>query len=166
MGVEEHATALRAGEGRQGPGLPPHYPTCFGCGPEAEAGLHLVAQLDGSEVVASYTFSERHSGAPGIAHGGTVAALADDVLGYLLIVAREPGVTRWLEIDYLQPVLVGVPYDVRARVDRREGRKLFVSCTGTSPEGALTFRAAGLFIIVDISHFAVGGREGRGPVAL
>ena len=58
MGVEEHATALRAGEGRQGPGLPPHYPTCFGCGPEAEAGLHLVAQLDGSEVVASYTFSE------------------------------------------------------------------------------------------------------------
>ena len=97
MGVEEYATALRAGKGRQGPGLPPHYPTCFGCGPEAEAGLHLVAQLDGSEVVASYTFSERHSGAPGIAHGGTVAALADDVLGYLLIVAREPGVTRRLE---------------------------------------------------------------------
>ena len=166
MGVEEYAAALRAGDGRQGPGLPPHYPTCFGCGPDAEAGLHLVAELDGTDVVTTYTFTDRHSGAPGIAHGGTVAALVDDLLGYLLFIAREPGVTRRLEIDYLLPVLVGVPYAVRARADRREGRKLFVSCRGTSPEGVVTFRATGLFVIVDISHFAIGGREGRGSVAL
>lgn len=137
--------------------LPPHYPTCFGCGPEAEAGLHVVARRDGDEVVSTYTFTARHNGAPGIAHGGTVAALVDELLGYMVWLRHEPAVTRRLELDYVKPVLVGVPYDLRARIDRVEGRKVFASCDGTSPDGESTFRGTGLFIVVDRSHFAVGG---------
>ena len=167
--VEDYVERLRAGEVDRPPGvLPPHYPTCFGCGPEAQAGLHLQVRLEGEEVVADYTFGEAHSGAPGIAHGGTVAALVDDLLGYALYLIREPGVTRRLEVDYLRPVLVGVPYALRGRVDRREGRKVFTSCEAVGPDGVAAFRATGLFIVVPLSHFAVGQEsgEGQGPVAL
>jgi len=168
--VRAHEEALREGRVERLPGaLPPHYPTCFGCGPESEYGLKVVSRKVGDEVRASYTFSAKHSGAPGIAHGGAVAALVDDVCGGLLFVVREPAVTRTLNVEYLKPVLVGVPYDLVAKVDRREGRKLFVSCEGRDPSGALVFRGGGLFLVVDLSHFDQGtGTPGTGqpPVAL
>ena len=146
--------------------LPPHYPTCLGCGSEAEQGYHLQVRRDGDEVVTEHVFEPRHGGAPGIAHGGAVATVADDVLGFLLYVAEAPAVTRRLEVDYLRPVLVGVPYAVRGRLDRREGRKLFVSCAATGPDGAVVFRATGLFVVVELSHFAVAGDDpGRSPIA-
>jgi acyl-coenzyme A thioesterase PaaI-like protein len=146
--------------------LPPHYPTCLGCGPDAAEGFHLQVRREGDEVVAEHVFEDRHSGAPGIAHGGAVATVVDDVLGYLLYVVKAPGVTRRLEVDYLKPVLTGVPYVVRGRLDRRDGRKLWVSCACTDPDGVVAFRAAGLFIVVDVSHFAQGtSGGGQSPVA-
>ena len=146
--------------------LPPHYPTCFGCGPQAQTGLHLVVRREGDEVVTKHVFLESQSGAPGIAHGGLVSALADDLLGYALYLEVEPGVTRRLEVDFLRPVLVGTSYAVRGRVDRRDGRKVFTSCEGTAPDGTVAFRAAALFIAVPLTHFAVGrdGDVGVGPV--
>ncbi len=168
-GVEDYVERLKAGQVERRPGvLPPHYPTCFGCGPEAQAGLHLEVRLEQDEVVADYAFRSEHSGAPGIAHGGTVAALVDDLLGYALYLVREPGVTRRLEVDYLRPVLVGTPYTVRGRVGRREGRKVFCSCEATGPDGTVVFRAQGLFVVVPLSHFAQGleSGEGQSPVAL
>ncbi len=167
MSVRGWNEALLNGQFEAGLDLPPHYPSCFGCGPECPAGLHVVARLDGDEIVTTHVFAAHHSGAPGIAHGGLVAALVDDVMGYLLHVIREPGVTRRLQVDYLKPVLIGTPYDVRARVDRREGRKVFVSCEGTGPEGVRAFAATGLFIVVPLEHFDQGtGGSGGDPVAL
>ena len=146
--------------------LPPHYPTCLGCGPDAAQGYHLQVRRDGDEVVAEHVFEDRHSGAPGIVHGGAVATVVDDVLGFLLYVVRAPGVTRRLEVDYLKPVLTGVPYVVRGRLDERDGRKIWVSCECTGPDGAVTFRAKGLFVVVDLSHFSqVTSGGGQDPVA-
>ena len=147
--------------------LPPHYPTCLGCGPDAEHGYHLEVRRDGDEIVTEHVFETWQSGAPGIAHGGAVATVVDDVLGFLLYVVKAPGVTRKLEVEYLKPVLIGVPYTVRAKVDRVDGRKLWFSCACTDPGGVLTFRATGLFLTVALEHFALGSSSGGGqsPVA-
>jgi hypothetical protein len=53
-------------------------------------------------------------------------------------------------------------------VDRREGRKVFCSCEATAPDGTVAFRGAGLFVVVPLSHFAVGQESGEGqsPIAL
>ena len=164
---DEVASHLRSVVGRiDDDVLPPHYPTCLGCGPDAPQGYHLQVRQDGDEVVAEHVFEDRHSGAPGIAHGGAVATVVDDVLGFLLYVVRAPGVTRRLEVDYLKPVLTGVPYVVRGRVDRRDGRKIWVSCECTGPDGVVAFRSVGLFVVVELGHFAQatsGG--GQDPVA-
>ena len=164
-GVRQH---LRAVAGRIGDDvLPPHYPTCLGCGPEAEQGYHLQVRREGDEMVAEHVFEPRHSGAPGIAHGGAVATVVDDVLGFMLYVALVPGVTRKLEVEYLKPVLIGVRYTIRAKVDEIDGRKLWFSCSCTDPEGVETFRAKGLFLSVGLEHFAQGSSSGGGqnPVA-
>ena len=147
--------------------LPPHYPTCLGCGPDAEQGFHLQSRREGDEVVAEHTFTTRHSGAPGIAHGGAVATVVDDVLGMLLYVVRVPAVTRHLAVDYLKPVRLDVPYAIRAKVDSHEGRKLFVSCACTDPDGVVAFTAKALFLAVPLSHFAAALTSGGGqaPVA-
>ena len=146
--------------------LPPHWPTCLGCGPDNEGGFHLQVRREGDEVVAEHTFADRHSGAPGIAHGGAVATVVDDVLGFLLYVAKIAGVTRHLEVEYLKPVVIGVPYVVRAKVDSLEGRKLWVSCSCTAPDGTVSFTAKALFLQVRLAHFAdaVTGGE-QDPVA-
>ena len=150
--VREHLRSVADGLGDDGP-LPPHYPTCLGCGPEAAQGFHLQVRRDGEEVVTEHVFEPRHSGAPGIAHGGAVATVVDDVLGFLLYLAGVPGVTRMLQVDYVKPVRVGVPYTVRARVEQRDGRKVWVTCSGRAGDGVEAFRARGLFLAVPLEHF-------------
>ena len=163
--VRDHLRSLR--DKLDGDVLPPHYPTCLGCGPDSEQGFHLQVRREGDEMVAEHVFEPRHGGAPGIVHGGAVATVVDDVLGFLLYVARVPGVTRKLEVEYLKPVLIGVSYTVRARLDELDGRKLWVSCEGTDPDGVVAFRGSGLFLAVGVEHFAQGSRSGDGqdPVA-
>ena len=151
--VRDHLSSVESSLGTDGP-LPPHYPTCLGCGPDAEQGFHLEVRRDGDEVVTEHVFERRHTGAPGIAHGGAVATVVDDVLGFLLYVEGIPGVTRMLEVEYVKPVLVGVPYTVRGRVDERDGRKVWVSCSGRDAGGVEAFRAKGLFLEVRLEHFA------------
>ena len=56
--------------------------------------------------------------------------------------------------------------DIRAKVDSLDGRKLWVSCACTAPDGTVTFTAKALFLQVSLSHFAkavtAGGQD---PVA-
>ncbi len=153
VGVREHLRSVADRLGTDGL-LPPHYPTCLGCGPEAEQGYHLEVRRDGDGVVSEHVFERRHSGAPGIAHGGAVATVVDDVLGFLLYLEGIPGVTRMLEVEYVKPVLVGVRYAVHGRVDERDGRKVWVSCSGRHVDGVEAFRAKGLFLEVRLEHFA------------
>ena len=74
--------------------------------------------------------------------------------------------TRTLEVEYLKPVRVGTRYTVRARLDQRDGRKLWLSCSGTDPDGVEAFRGHGLFLAVGLEHFsqATSG-DGQDPVA-
>ncbi|WP_396913323.1 PaaI family thioesterase, partial [Mycolicibacterium sp.] len=84
--------------------LPSHTTTCMGCGPDNPHGLRLVVHRSGDAVYTDVTFDERHIGAPGLAHGGAVAAACDDVLGFTLWIAGTPAVTRTLTVEYLRPV--------------------------------------------------------------
>lgn len=44
------------------------------------------------------------------------------------------------------------PLEFRAWLERREGRKLHIACTG-SANGAVFARATSLFIVVDLERF-------------
>ena len=139
--------------------LPPHHPRCLGCGPENPHGHHLQVWREGDVVRAEHVFDERHVGAPGIAHGGAVATVLDDLFGFLLYGIGEPAVTRHLEVGYRAPVLLGTQYLLEAGVQRREGRKLFVRGQGTDERGALVVEATAVFVVVGREHFSRGAGD-------
>ncbi|HVY08866.1 MAG TPA: hypothetical protein VHB18_01805 [Mycobacteriales bacterium] len=60
--------------------------------------------------------------------------------------------TRTLTVDYLAADRLGLPYRTVARLDRRDGRQLFVSLTGYDEAGKLCFTATALFLTVSIDR--------------
>ncbi len=137
--------------------LPSHTPTCMGCGPDNPHGLQLAVYRTGDEVYADITFDERHIGAPGLAHGGAIAAACDDLLGFTLWIAGTPAVTRSLTVEYLQPVPLHHLHRLTARIAERIGRAIHVTGAGVGADGVTRFTATAVFIAVDAAHFAAHG---------
>nr|WP_051232376.1 PaaI family thioesterase [Pseudonocardia asaccharolytica] len=144
------------------PGTPldQHYAHCFGCG-DLEHGLRMrfVAGEDLS-LTGTFTVAPEHQGAPGLAHGGLLTTAFDEALGALQVFFREPAVTAELSTRFRRPVPVGSTLYLAARVDRKEGRKLWVSATGRldAPDGPLAAESSALFLVVPIEHFVRHGR--------
>lgn len=134
--------------------LPPHAIDCLGCGPANPHGHHLQVQRDGDSVTATHTFDQRHVGAPGIAHGGAVATVFDDLFGFLLFIIGELAVTRTLHVEYLTPARLDVPYSLFAGLDRREGRRLYVSARLAHLNGRVVATSSALFVTVPVQHFS------------
>jgi acyl-coenzyme A thioesterase PaaI-like protein len=61
-------------------------------------------------------FPESFQGAPGIVHGGIVAAVLDEACGQVARLAASPAVTSRLEIRYLAPVPVDQELKVGAEI--------------------------------------------------
>lgn len=133
--------------------IPAHFHGCFGCGPEHQTGLHLAAVAGPDlEVRADLTLSPHHQGAAGLAHGGLLAAVADEAMGSLHWMLLVPAVTARLEVDFVAPVPVGSRMSLRARITGQEGRKVYAAAVvGTG--GRIVLRASGLFVQVPASHF-------------
>jgi acyl-coenzyme A thioesterase PaaI-like protein len=138
-----------------------HYGQCFGCGVDHPTGLHiLVLAGEGVTVRAEFTVTEHHQGAPGLAHGGLLAAAFDEALGSLNWLLRTPAVTARLETDFIRPVPVGSALLIEAEVTGVAGRKIYTRAQGRlgAPDGPLAVTAAALFVAVPLEHFTRYGR--------
>jgi acyl-coenzyme A thioesterase PaaI-like protein len=153
--LQRRLQAAAAFSEQDGP-LPSHHPRCFGCGEDAERGMHLVARREGSEVRSEVTFESWQVGAPGIVHGGMVSAACDDFLGFAMYLSPRVGVTRALEVSFVKPALVGVRYALRGWVEDAQERKAWFACEATDPSGVVVFTARALFVNVRETHFQQG----------
>ena len=133
--------------------LPSHYDRCFGCGPKHPTGLHLQMSGAGLKVKGSFTVTEHHQGAPGLAHGGVIAAAMDEGMGYFLWLLETMAVTAHIEVDFKRPVPMGARLELEGEVTKVEGRKIFATMTG-SVDGEVAVAAKALFLKVDVGHFA------------
>ncbi|WCT05784.1 PaaI family thioesterase [Rhodococcus qingshengii] len=87
------------------------------------------AVADSVASVGRVTLGPNHEGHVGIAHGGILALLFDEILGSSASRKVWPSVTRNLSVTYLRPVPVGVPLVLNADVHAIEGRALTVHGT-------------------------------------
>jgi acyl-coenzyme A thioesterase PaaI-like protein len=123
-----------------------HYPDelshCYGCGRLNEDGLQLKSYWDGEETVATFTPRPYHIAIPGYVYGGLIASLIDcHGTGTAAAAAyRAEGremdtkpafryVTASLKVDYLRPTPMGVPLEIRGRVQEIKARKVVVDVT-------------------------------------
>ncbi len=115
--------------------------------------VDIDVDFGAEEVIARVTLRRAFEGAPGRAHGGIVAAAFDDVTGYVIGRLREPAFTGELTVRYLAPVPVDEPLEMRARLESRERRKLFITAEARAGEEVVaTCRA--IYITVDPTKFA------------
>jgi acyl-coenzyme A thioesterase PaaI-like protein len=143
--------------------LGPHYVGCFGCG-ELPGGLRLrLTTGEGLTVTGTFLVETHHQGAPGLAHGGVVSAAFDEALGALQVFFGEPAVTGALQTEFRRPVPVASVLHLRAWVEARDGRKLWVSAEGRldAPDGPVAARAGAVFVFVEREHFARHGHPAQ-----
>jgi acyl-coenzyme A thioesterase PaaI-like protein len=115
--------------------------------------VDLTVRYDGDEIIADVVLRHAFEGAPGRAHGGIVAAAFDDVTGFVIAQIQEPAFTGELTVRYLAPVPVDEPLEVRARLDGRERRKLFISGEARA-DGEVIATCRAIYITVDPGVFA------------
>jgi len=115
---------------------------CYGCGRLNQYGLQIKSYWDGEESKAVYTPLPQHMAIPGYVYGGLIASLIDcHSTGTAAAAAyRHAGramdteppfrfLTASLQVDYLRPTPLGVPLEVRGRVEEIKERKVVVSST-------------------------------------
>ncbi len=141
--------------------LGPHYEHCFGCGPQAPAGLRMtVVAGEGLDVTSEFTVGAAHQGGPGLAHGGLLTTAMDETLGSLNWLLHSAAVTGRLETDFVRPVPVDSVLYIHAWVTGVHGRKIYSAAEGRigGPDGPVAIKAQALFIQVKLEHFTQHGR--------
>ncbi len=102
-------------------------------------------KLDGLGGSIAVQLSEIYHGAFGIAHGGAVSLLFDDILGFVANIGRPFARTAYLHVDYRAVTPIDAPLMVDCWVDREVGRKLYLKAS-LMAGATITAQAEGLFL--------------------
>ena len=90
---------------------------CFGCGPLNEEGLQMTFLAEGDVSVTEFEVPARYQSWKGVVHGGMVALMLDEAVGWAAWHNGHPGVTGKLEVRYRLPLKVGERVRLTGRVD-------------------------------------------------
>jgi len=122
--------------------------SCFACGLENSSGLRLRFYDNGKDqVFACFTLDPAHAGYPGIAHGGIVAAILDEVGGRTVMI-NNPNLfffTAHMDLRFRQPVPVGVPLEACGQLLKRRASRtqayaeIFNSCKSVLAEADILY---------------------------
>ena len=82
---------------------------CFACGALNEHGIHLDLHVDGDRCWTELALPDRFQGWDGIAHGGIICTILDEVMAWSLAATDNWGLTARMSVDFKRPVRLGVP---------------------------------------------------------
>jgi hypothetical protein len=105
--------------------------------------MRVVGDANGDHhIEGSINFGPAYEGPPGHCHGGWVAAMFDELLGFVQL---APGFTAYLKVDYRAPTPLKRDLELKGWIENIEGRKRLIRGT-CSLDGVLLSEAEGLFI--------------------
>ena len=124
--------------------LEPH--NCFACGTLNEHGLHLALHAGDDRCWTDVTLDPRFEGWEGIAHGGIITTILDEVMAWALVDHDLWGVTARMTVEFKRPVPIGRPIHGEGRVI--EVRRRIVQAQGllTDEDGQVLARAEATFV--------------------
>ncbi len=114
---------------------------CFGCGAENPDGLQIKSFWDGDEAVCIFNSKPKYHGWEKVMNGGILATLIDcHCMGTAMAAAyREEDrsleskpyyryATAEITVRYLKPTPNDIPVELRAQVQKIEGRRTWLTC--------------------------------------
>jgi len=105
----------------------PTYKKCFCCGEHNICGLRAHFYIVHNKVCAETLIDEKHCGFKGVAHGGVLATLLDEALGWsTTIITKKMTVTGELNLRYLRSVSPGEKIKV-ITVMKEQNRKYCIA---------------------------------------
>jgi uncharacterized protein (TIGR00369 family) len=123
----------------------PH--NCFACGTLNTHGMQLEIHIEEGRSWTELRLDKRFEGWEGIAHGGILCTILDEVMAWSLVGADNWGVTARLAVDFKRPVPVG--RTIRAEGWVTELRRRLVTTAGSIvdvADGALLASADALYV--------------------
>ena len=126
----------------------PH--NCFACGSLNEGGIHLDLHVDGDRCWTVVELADRFQGWDGIAHGGIVCTILDEVMAWSLAATDSWGLTARMTVTFKRSVPLG-------RAVRAEGwvvrtRRRTIETAGRivdEKSGELLATAEGTYVAAD-----------------
>lgn len=104
-----------------------------------------VGEPGSATMTGTVTFPPVSVGPPGLAHGGSIALVLDELLGTLNVINEMGAMTGTLTVRYRSPTPAGVPVHLHAEGRGVEGRKIYSH--GEIRHGdVVTAEADGIFI--------------------
>jgi acyl-coenzyme A thioesterase PaaI-like protein len=125
--------------------LLPH--NCFACGTLNTHGLRLLLHVEPRRCWTELALDERFEGWVGMAHGGIVCTILDEVMAWSLVGEDNWGVTARLAVEFKRPVAIGTA--VRAVGEIASSRRRIVETMATLvdvADGTILATATGTYL--------------------
>jgi uncharacterized protein (TIGR00369 family) len=119
---------------------------CFGCGTRNPHGLKLDIRIEDKRAVAEFQPRPEHQGYPGLVHGGLIATMLDEAMGWAMYSLGVWAVTGKMEVKYRRPLPLDGRASVSAEVVRNRGRWLEVRGEVRTADGGLVAESHALFM--------------------
>jgi uncharacterized protein (TIGR00369 family) len=148
---------------------------CFACGVLNQHGMGLVLHVEQGRAWTELVLEDRFEGWSGIAHGGILATILDEVMAWALVGEGNWGLTARMAIDFRRPVPVGVAIRAEGQVTRT--RRRLVETSGRIVDragGEELATATATYLAADSARreelqarygFRYADRDGRAAVA-
>lgn len=132
----------------------------FVCGDPDEERLRVEYYLDrpNRSLLAKVRFGKLAQGPPNHAHGGAIAAVFDEVMGFTAFMNDYPAMTAKITIEYFEPVPLGRDILVRSRVESVEEKKVWVRAEMLDPEAQVLTSGEALLIVQTLERLEGLGR--------
>ena len=126
----------------------PNSRSCFVCGVQNPVGLHLTFyedhESDPRQVRAELVIPDAYQGYPGVAHGGILAAILDEVAGRALLIEGSDDdlmMTLKMDLRYRQPTPTETPLVGVGWITRRRGERAHAHGELRLPDGRVSVEA-------------------------
>ena len=151
----------------------PH--NCFACGSLNEHGLQLDLHLGEGRSWTELALPARFEGWVGIAHGGIISTILDEVMAWSLVAEDNWGVTARLSVNFRRPVPIGSPIRAEGWIVRTRRRLVDTAGHVVDGGGTVLASAEAVYLAADearkrelqvrYGYRIRAARESRGDVA-
>ena len=129
----------------------PHH--CFGCGTLNTHGLQMALHLEPARSWTELELDRRFEGWEGVAHGGIVSTILDEVMAWALVAEDNWGVTARLAVAFKKPIPIGKPIRADGWITQSRRRVVETAARIVEPgSGVELATATGTYVAADAAR--------------